>query len=92
MRDINKPQNQLRIYYDEEADFLEIASGIPTKCYAEEVQPGVFIRIDEKTNQVKSIGSLSFKKRTRQVTDIKLNLPLEVNFSPLQQSLKERMV
>jgi len=54
----------MRVHYDEEGDFLEIGVGKPTKCYAEEVKPGVFIRIDEKSEEVKSIGILSFKKRT----------------------------
>jgi len=81
-------KKQLRVHYDEEGDFLEIAAGTPTKCYAEEIQPGIFVRIDEKTKKVKSIGILSFKKRTKQVNDINLNIPLEVNFTPLQQSLK----
>ena len=45
----------MRVHYDEEGDFLEIAVGKPTKCYASEVEPGVFLRIDEKSEQVKSV-------------------------------------
>ncbi|MEK6868962.1 MAG: DUF2283 domain-containing protein [Nanoarchaeota archaeon] len=71
----------MNVYYDEEGDFLEIAVGEPAKCYAEEVEPGVFLRIDEKTKEVKSVGILSFKKRAKDLKDIKLNLPIEVNFS-----------
>ena len=71
----------MRIHYDEEGDFLEIAVGKPSKCYAEEVKPGVFVRIDEKTNEVRSVGILSFKKRANEIKDIKLDLPIEVNFS-----------
>ncbi len=73
----------MRVHYDEEGDLLEIAIGEPTDCYAEEIQPGVFIRIDEKTNEVKSIGILSFKKRTKSPEDIKVNLPIEIGFSAL---------
>ena len=71
----------MRVHYDEEGDFLEIAVGNPTKCYADEVEPGVFLRIDEKTREVKSIGILSFKKRAKELKDIKLKLPIDVNFS-----------
>lgn len=71
----------MEVYYDEEGDFLEIAIGETTKCYSEEVEPGVFLRIDEKTKEVKSVGILSFKKRSKDLKDIKLNLPIEVNFS-----------
>ena len=77
----------LRVHYDEEGDFLEIAIGTPTACYAEEVEPGVFIRIDEKTKEVKSIGVLGFKKRSKTPQDITLKLPIELNFSALSQAV-----
>ena len=74
----------LRIYYDEEADFLEVAAGAPTECYAEEVELGVFVRYDKKTRQAKSIGILNFKKRSKSIQDIIVNLPFEVSFSDLK--------
>lgn len=74
----------MRIHYDEDGDFLEIAVGKPSECYAEEVKPGIFVRIDEKTKEVKSIGILSFKKRANGIRDIKLDLPLEIDFSMLE--------
>jgi len=74
----------MRVYYDEEGDFLEISIGKPAKSYAEEVKPGVFIRFDEKTKEVKSVGIFSFKKRAKELKDIKLNLPIEVSFSTLK--------
>lgn len=73
----------MKVYYDEEGDFLEISIGEPTECYAEEVEPGVFLRFDEKTEEVKSIGIVNFKKRAKDLKDIKLNLPIEINFSTL---------
>ncbi|MBI2523488.1 DUF2283 domain-containing protein [Candidatus Woesearchaeota archaeon] len=73
----------MNVYYDEEGDFLEISIGKPTKCHAEEVQPGIFLRKDEKTNEIKSVGIVSFKKRSKDMKDIKLDLPIEVNFSSL---------
>lgn len=71
----------MRVHYDEEGDFLEISVGKPTKCSASEVEPGVFIRTDNSTGDVKSVGILSFKKRAKNVRDIVLQLPLDVNFS-----------
>jgi uncharacterized protein YuzE len=79
-------KSPMRVYYDEEGDFLEISVGKPTKCYAEEVQPGVFLRIDEKSEQVKSVGILGFKNRAKDLKDIKLDIPVEVNFTPLVSS------
>jgi len=78
--------NKTKIYYDEEGDFLEISVGEPTECYAEEVRPGVFLRIDKKTGEAKSIGILDFKKRS-QVKDIEFNLPITLDFSQLSKEL-----
>ncbi len=71
----------MRLHYDEEGDFLEISTGEPSKSYAEEIEPGVFVRYDEKSNEVKSIGILGLKNRSRSLKDIILNLPIDVNFS-----------
>jgi hypothetical protein len=76
----------LHVHYDQEGDFLEISAGKPSKCYAQEVQPGVFLRKDEKTDEVKSVGILSFKKRSTRFKDIQLDLPVEINFSALASS------
>ncbi len=73
-------KNKTRLYYDEEGDFLEISIGNPTECSAEEVEPGVFIRIDKKTGEMKSIGILDFRKRTH-TKDVEFNLPIGFDFS-----------
>ncbi|MEK6926255.1 MAG: DUF2283 domain-containing protein [Nanoarchaeota archaeon] len=73
------------ISYDENADFLEIFFDEPTKCYADEIEPGIFVRRDEETNEVKSIGILSFRKRARVLKEVlkKVNLdfPLDISLS-----------
>lgn len=71
----------MRVYYDEEGDFLEISIGRPVKCYADEIKPGVFLRKDEKTEEIKSVGILGFKKRSKQQSDIEIQLPIKVTFS-----------
>ena len=76
----------MKVYYDEEGDFLEISVGKPTRCYASEVQPGIFIRIDEKSEEVKSVGIFGFKKRSKDLKDIELDIPVEINFSTLVSS------
>lgn len=73
-----------RIYYDEEGDYLEISIGKPTKCYTEEVEPGVFIRIDRETGEVKSIGILDFRRRAH-LRDIEFNLPIKFDFSQIKK-------
>ena len=71
------------IHYDEEADFLEVFFGEPTPCLAEEIEPDVFVRRDEKTNEVKSIGIFSFKKRVGILKEVlqKINLKMPLNVS-----------
>jgi len=59
------------LYYDEEGDFLEITFGEPPEIeYTDEVEEGVFITRNEKTNEIYSIGILSFKKRVYLLTKI----------------------
>ncbi len=76
-------KGKMRVYYDEEADFLEISVGSPSNCVASEVQPGIFLRKDENSEEVKSVGILGFKKRSKELRDIKLDIPVEVNFSTI---------
>jgi len=71
----------MRIYYDREGDFLEISVGSPVKCYAEEIEPGIFVRKDEKTNEIKSIGIIGFKERSSECDNFELMLPLKFSIS-----------
>ena len=72
------------IYYDELGDFLEIFFGEPSKCYTEEPEQGIFIRKDQETEEIKSIGILSFKKRGAKILDSVLlkfgkKLPIQIS-------------
>lgn len=71
------------IFYDEVADFLEIFIGSPTKCYAEEIESGIVIRRDEKTDEIKSIGIFGFKKRAIALKELleKMSLRFPLNVS-----------
>ena len=74
------------IYYDEGGDFLEVIFGDPPKLeYTDEIEEGVFITRDEKTNGIYSIGILSFKKRVEVLKRILLKfnkkLPVEIDIS-----------
>lgn len=77
-------QKAYDIYYDELGDFLEISFGeAPETEYTSEIEPGVFITYDEKTNAVKSVGILAFKKRTEILAKVlaKMNLKLPITIS-----------
>lgn len=74
------------IYYDQEGDFLEITFGEPPELeYSNEIEEGVFITRDESTNEVYSIGILSFKKRVqilkRILSQFNKKLPGEIDIS-----------
>jgi len=81
--------NKTRLYYDEEWDFLEISVGEPTECYAEEIKPGVFARIDNKTGEVKSVSILDFRSRTN-TKDIEFDFPIGFDFSKIKEEVSRQ--
>ncbi len=79
-------ENTYSIYYDEEGDFLEVIFGEPPEMeYTNEIEEGVFITKDEFTDEIYSIGILSFKKRVEVLGRILLRfnkkLPREIDIS-----------
>ena len=74
-------KEQMRIHYDEEGDFLEISVGKPIECYAEEVQPGIFVRKSEANDEIKSISILGFKQRGKNIQDVDVMLPVEISIT-----------
>ncbi len=74
-------KGEMRVHYDEEGDFLEISIGKPAECYADEIEPGLFLRKDEKTDEIKSIGIVGFKKRSKDLKDIDLRLPVGITLT-----------
>ena len=53
---------KLHIYYDEESDYLEIRFGEPTESHYEKIGPDTFVRIDEKTGEIKGYAIFNVKK------------------------------
>lgn len=73
-------EGQPRIYYDEEGDYLEIFVGDPVPNYGEDIEDNVTLFKDNKTGSVIGIGILDFRKRTKSLKDIELNLPFRISF------------
>ena len=71
----------MNIYYDKEADFLEINIGDYTEGYFRDIGEGISERIDEKTGKVTGIAIMSFKKRTEALEDIKISLPVKIEIT-----------
>ncbi len=72
------------VYYDEDADFLEISFEKPAKSgTTEEVQEGVFVTRDVDTNRIANVGILSFKKRVELLkiilASLNKKLPIEIS-------------
>jgi len=78
------PNKQMRIYYDEEGDYLTIFTGESKSNYGEEISSGVTIFKDEETNEIIGVGILNFRKKAKNLDEINLNLPFSVNFSTLK--------
>ena len=74
-------KGQMQIYYDVEGDFLEINIGKYTTGYFKDVSEGIAERIDEKTGKITGIAILGFKKRTQQLKDGKINLPVDLEIT-----------
>ncbi len=73
-------KGKLRLYYDREGDFLEISMRKPSSCYAENIADDVFLRLDNETNEVKSIGILKFSSRKD-----KIDLPIDIEMNKTEK-------
>ena len=56
-------KGNLQIYYDMEADILEIQIGEPTETYFDEIEDDLFEGYDEKTGELKGFKIFNFKER-----------------------------
>ena len=74
--EITSENRKFNFFYNEKEDLLEISMGNNIKSKIIEVEPGVFIKIDNK-EQIKSIGTHNFKKRTN-LKDVKILLPNKI--------------
>jgi uncharacterized protein YuzE len=77
-------KGQMNIYYDEEGDYLEISIVGAGQTYGEEIGNDITLLKKEGSGEVVGVGILNFKKRTKSLDELKLNLPFEVNFSSLK--------
>ena len=75
----------LELYYDTEADILEIVIGRPSSCYFEEVDDDIFEGHDEKNNELKGYKIFNFLKRGgfKDLKKIKISLPAGVDIKSM---------
>ena len=80
-----KNQKTFDVYYDELGDFLEISFGLPPETeYTEDLEEGIFVTKDRKTDEIKSISIISFKKRAKEailkrvLKQLGMSIPIEI--------------
>ncbi|HLC32115.1 MAG TPA: DUF2283 domain-containing protein [Candidatus Nanoarchaeia archaeon] len=77
-------KGKMNIYYDDEGDYLEIFIDNSSPTYGEDVGDDITLFKKESNDEVVGVGILNFKKRTKSLQDLKINLPFEINFSALK--------
>ena len=70
-------KQNLELYYDEEADVLEVFLGEPTPSYFEEIEDDVFEGKDKRTNELKGFKIFNFRKRGG-IKNVKISLPANI--------------
>ncbi len=73
-------RKEISMFYDKEADILEITLGEPSASYFDEVDDDLFEAHDKKTNELKGYKVFNFLKRGG-IKNIKILLPAKVNIS-----------
>ncbi len=82
----NKEKNmkgKMTIYYDEESDYMELYLEGGSPAYGEEVADDITLFRNETSGEIVGVGINNFKKRTKLLHELRLNLPFNVNFSAL---------
>nr|MBI4156489.1 DUF2283 domain-containing protein [Candidatus Woesearchaeota archaeon] len=77
-------KSQMSIYYDEEGDFLEIMFGEPISDYGDHVSKDIVLFRNQETDKIIGVGIFNFKQHTKELSNLKLDLPVEVNLSALK--------
>ena len=80
---------EMSIYYDEEGDYLEITVGDISNCYFDNIGNGTFRIVDKTTKETKGLAIHNFKTRTKNLDEIRLNLPFKINFSAIKKQKPE---
>lgn len=71
----------LEIYYDAEADILEIMLGEPTSTFFDEIEDDIFEGRDIDTKELRGFKIFNFLKKGRNIRDVKLFLPANIEIN-----------
>lgn len=67
---------KFQVYYDKEADYLEVRFGEPTESHYEKIGPDTFVRIDTKTQEKKGYAVFNVQKSTGSIKTLEFEIPL----------------
>ncbi len=70
-------QQNMELFYDSEADILEIFLGEPAECYFNEIDDDLFEGREKETDRLVGFKIFNFKKRGG-MKGIKINLPANI--------------
>jgi uncharacterized protein YuzE len=73
---MEKPK--IHMYYDKEADYLEIRFGEPTESHYDKIGSDVYVRMDEKTGEIKGHALFNVQKGTSPLQTIDVDIPLTI--------------
>lgn len=73
--------DEMNIYYDEEGDYLELTNGDISNCYFENLGKGIFKILDKASKKVRGFAIFSFKKRTKNLENLKVALPFKLEIA-----------
>jgi len=65
----------MKIYYDTESDYLEILFGESTECYYKKIAFDTYVKIDEKTGEIKGYAIFNVKKSDSPLKAVNLEIP-----------------
>lgn len=82
-----KMTGKMEIYYDEEADFLEIFVGEPREDYGEHITEDIVIYRYEDNDDVYGIGVFNFKKRAKSLHDVLSKIPVKFKLEAVDMKL-----
>ena len=77
-------EGKMRIYYDEEGDYLTIFLGESKSNYGEDIKEDITLFKDQKTDEIIGIGILNFREHTKDLKDILVNVPIKINFEAIR--------
>lgn len=77
---------EMRIYYDEEADYLEIFVGEPRQDYGEHISDDIVLFKYEDTEDLYGIGIFNFKKQSKHLQNALSKLPFRLKLQAIKEN------